>query len=114
MSERKRIVEAEVVRKPEGAENVSAGRFVGGRWVSRTYVVQGDPEMTARIIRRARLRFGIAALVSFGGALLLGWAAATTEYVLLAALFLLLSAGALLLGILLAAIWRVLRRLPTQ
>lgn len=109
MSDRKRIVEAEVIRKPDNAGTDSRSRF-GARWAVRSQVMHSDPQQAAILIKRARLRFGGAALVFIAIAVLLGWSAATTEHVLLAAFLLIGTAATGLIGLFFVVLWRLLGR----
>lgn len=115
MSEKERIIDAEVVHKPDEAPRHEPSRVrFGVRWPYNSHMIRGDPAQAARLIKRVKLRVGVAALVAFAIAGLLGWSAATTEHVLIAALLLIGTVLAALAGVALAALWRLLSRVKVQ
>jgi hypothetical protein len=118
VSKRERIIEAEVVTgSARTAEPVSTQRVQeqpGGlrAWRSRNWVrPPGDLEISMEALRRARVRFGIVALLAFLAAAGMGWLAATTEYTLLAAVFVIAAIAAGLVGLVFGAVWRLIGRL---
>jgi hypothetical protein len=113
------VVEAEIVRDPEKApqrvevERVQEGSHGGMRWATRARVIGGDGEVTEEALRRARGRFGVAAVASLLITAGFIYAAATTESVLLAAICLILGILAGLVAMVFGAVWRLIGRLTT-
>lgn len=104
-----KVIEPEVIRPARGQGTESQGR--GMRWASRVRVQAPDGSpLPEEAVRRVRARFGVAALASFALAAALGYLAATTSHVLLAAMLLLGALLMALVGAFFGAVWRMLRR----
>lgn len=113
-----RIIEAEVVSahsqagQPVKVERVNEAGLSQPRLVSRGVFTYDTAKLTPDAIRRVRARLGLLALSALAGAGLVGWFAATTSHVLVAAVMLLVCAALVVLALLLGAAWRLMGRLP--